>query len=246
VTTTPQITRAKLIPMLTQDGIDTDVNHHLTVQFNPATLRVTLANTLKADNPGGSGSTGAAAQYIDKSESTLSVELVYDTSVERSGVAANTDVRLQTQRIAAAFMAPQPPEPPRSQQPRAPQRCRFQWGRFQFTGMVSSYTETLDFFAPEGIPLRATLALTLKEDRYQFDFNEGAGAAARPAPRFASGGDDTSAADVAQTAGLHPQDWRVIADFNRLDNPRLTSGAGVLVPSVSASASASLSFGVRP
>lgn len=225
--TAPQITRAVLIPMLTQDGIDTDTNHHIPVQFNPATLRVTLANTLKADSRSGGGSTGAAAQYIDKSESTLAVELVFDTSVAREGVSADTDVRLQTQRIAAAFMQPQDAG---GSQPRAPGRCRFQWGRFQFTGMVSSYTETLDFFAPEGIPLRATLALTLKEDRYQFDFNpDAAQAAARPTPQFAAGA-DRQTPEVAAAAGLHPRDWRVIADFNRLDNPRMTAGVGVLIP----------------
>lgn len=232
--TAPQITRAVLIPMLTQDGIDTDTAHHLPVQFNPATLRVTLANTLKADSRSGGGATGAAAQYIDKSESTLAVELVFDTSVAREGVAASTDVRLQTQRIAAAFMQPQDPG---SARPRAPRRCRFQWGRFQFTGMVSSYTETLDFFAPEGIPLRATLALTLKEDRYQFDFNPDARAGVatpRPTPTFTPAGPGTSAADAARAAGLSPLDWRVVADANRLDNPRLTVGAGagvsILVP----------------
>ena len=91
--TAPQITRAVLIPMLTQDGIDTNTAHHIPVQFNPATLRVTLANTLKADSRSGGGSTGAAAQYIDKSESTLSVELVYDTSVGRAAAWAASGLK---------------------------------------------------------------------------------------------------------------------------------------------------------
>ena len=45
----PQIARAKLIPM-NGDQVETDESKHIDVQFNPATLRVTLSNTLKADN----------------------------------------------------------------------------------------------------------------------------------------------------------------------------------------------------
>lgn len=225
-----QIARAKLIPM-NGDQVDTDENKHIDVQFNPATLRVTLSNTLKADNRGGSGGSGAAAQYVDKSESTLAVELVFDTSITaelgahgRETVAANTDVRTLTRRIADGFMKPQDAG---SQRPRAPVRCRFQWGSFQFTGMLSSYSETLDFFAPEGIPLRATLALTFKEDRYQFDLDPSVQAAARPG--FGRGGQN--AADAAQAAGHDPRNWRDVADLNRLDNPRFTPPGAVLLPS---------------
>lgn len=232
----PPITRAKLIPMQGQTPVS-DESQHIEVQFNPATLRVTLSNTLKADTRSGSGGSANAAQFVDKSESSLSVELLFDTTVkwERGAGAhpetvaeANSDVRLQTRRIAEKFMQPQDPE---STRPRAPLRCRFQWGRFQFSGMVSSYSETLDFFAPEGIPLRATLALTLKEDRYQFDLNEGAGPAAqRLPPSFTPGGSGVSAAQATQAAGQDPRDWRSIASANGLENPRFTPSAGISVP----------------
>lgn len=186
----PQITRAKLIPMV--DGQpDPDTATHIEVQFNPANLRVTLSNTLKADNRGGGGAT---AQYVDKSESSLTVELLFDTSVARPGVAANTDVRTLTVRIADAFMKPQGD----ASRPTAPKICRFQWGRFQFTGMVSAYTETLDFFAPEGIPLRSTLALTLKENHYQYDLLQG---------------------PAAERRGL-TWDWRQAQSIAELENPR--------------------------
>ena len=221
------IERAKLIPM-EGDRPVTDEAQHIEVQFNPATLKVTLANTLKADSRGGSSGSRNAAQYIEKSESSLAIELLFDTSIKWKAVAANSDVRVQTKRVAEQFMQPQDPD---SNRPKAPKRCRFQWGRFQFTGMVSSYTETLDFFAPEGIPLRATLALTLKEDRYQFDMNEGsAAAAARSLPTFAAGGQNVSAAQATQAAGGNPRDWRSLAAANNLENPRSTPASGVSVP----------------
>jgi hypothetical protein len=230
-----QIARAKLIPM-NGDQVETDESKHIDVQFNPATLRVTLSNTLKADNRGGSGGSGAAAQYVDKSESTLAVELVFDTSIaaqlgsdartDRETVAASTDVRTLTKRIAEGFMKPQDAD---SNKPKAPKRCRFQWGSFQFTGMLSSYSETLDFFAPEGIPLRATLALTFKEDRYQFALDPSVQAAERARPSFAPGGEGQTAASATQSAGQNPRAWRTVADLNRLDNPRFTPAVGVLI-----------------
>jgi hypothetical protein len=235
--TQPQVAKAKLIPM-NGDAPDPAEANHIVVQFNPATLRVTLANTLKADTKGGSG---AAAQFVEKSESSLAVELLFDTSVDRPEAAANSDVRLLTQRIAAAFMKPDDSNP---QRPGAPKRCRFQWGRFQFTGMLASYGETLDFFAPEGVPLRATLALTFKEDRYQFDMDAQVQAAARSAPTFAPAGNAVTADQAAANAGRDPRDWRSVALFNGLDNPRLTFSAGLSIPAPEVKLSATAQIGV--
>ncbi len=248
--TQPQIAKAILIPM-DGDKVVTDTSKHIVVQFNPASLKVSLSNSLKADNKGGAG---AAAQFIDKSESSLSVELLFDTTRDMNHsvaykadgadyggdfkAAANSDVRKLTQRIAAAFMQPQG-EP---EAPKAPQKCRFQWGSFQFTGMVSGYGETLDFFAPEGIPLRATLSLTLKEDRYQFDMDVSVQAAKREAPVFAkappappppgepAGAKDATANEAAKKANRPEGDWRAIAQYNQAENPRFMSGDNVLIP----------------
>ncbi len=250
-----QIAKAVLIPM-NGDQVETDVGKHIVVQFNPATLRVTLSNILKAENHGGASS--AAAQYVGTSESSLAVELLFDTTVAheeiqhsvtqeprennafnplraselgtRAGstqIEANSDVRKLTQRIAEAFMKPLNPE---SVRPGAPQRCRFQWGSFQFTGMLATYSETLDFFAPEGIPLRATLALTFKEDRYQFVLGKTEQNLQHQSPTFASGGAGISADRATQAAGGNPRDWRGTANFNGLENPRVTPEGGLDMP----------------
>jgi len=237
----PQIQMAKavLIPM-NGDQVETDSAQHIPVQFNPATLRVTLSNTLRAENRG--GGSAAAAQYVDKSESSLAVELLFDTSRDFSHTAvydegdtsfsndfrveANSDVRRLTRRIADTFMQPQNPD---SDRPGAPRRCRFQWGSFRFTGMLSNYTETLDFFAPEGIPLRATLALTFKEDRYQFDLDASVRAGARGAPAFAPGGPGVTTDRAVQTAGGDPRDWQAVASANDIENPRFTPPGGLLI-----------------
>lgn len=259
MSSSPPLTKAVLIPM-NGDQPETDETQHIIVQFNPTSLRVTLSNTLKAENAG--GETSNAAQYIDKSESTLAVQLLFDTTVpgavsgstgtpsndtqrtqtqSRASQAdheANTDVRLLTKAIADVFMQPQNPE---AERPSAPKRCRFQWGAFVFVGMVSSYNETLDYFSPEGVPLRATLALTLKEDRYQFETDPNTTISERNQPTFAPGGEDVSAASATRAANKKPQQWRELALFNGMENPRLSAQSGLSIPGVSLGASVGIS-----
>ena len=45
---------------------------------------------------------------------------------------------------------------------KGPPAVRFVWGEFRFDGRVEALEETLDFFSPEGRPLRARLALSLR------------------------------------------------------------------------------------
>lgn len=240
---TATIERAKLIPVR---GSTVQTARALSVQFNPETLKVALSNTLKP--PKGSGG-NAAAQFVDKSSSTLTVELIFDTTLEA------TDVRLKTKEIAERFMKPKPS----GNRMQAPDRCRFQWGAFAFVGMMQSYDETLDFFSPEGIPLRATLSLKLSEDRYQFETLQRT-AAARATPRLTAsgaspetpredgggGGAPPGVPEAGQPvtaanaeAGRSPRDWRDTALFNGLESPRFPTAPAIAVPQVSLTGSVS-------
>lgn len=155
-----------------------DGERWLRVQFNPDTLKTSLSTNLKTSDRGGSGK--AASQYIEKSESSLTLELVFDTSTtapdliqEPGGGNATTrvvhsDVRRITRNLATFFLQSRDAKKANSKKPPPPSRCHFRWGSFGFTGMVSSMNETLDYFSPDGVPLRATVSLTLKEDRFQF------------------------------------------------------------------------------
>lgn len=227
-----KLSKAVLIPLDAQNQ-DAAEETWIKVQFNPASLKVTLSNTLKDSNSGSGQS--KAAQFVDKSESTLAIELLFDTSVldaenltEADGTQTllHQDVRQQTQKIATEFMKPQDAE---SSQPKAPKRCRFQWGSFSFIGMLSSYNETLDFFSPEGVPLRATLALTFKQDNYQFDIID-LKDALRQQGRLAVDGEGVSAADANLAANRDPKQWRDTALYNGMENPRFSDNQGVVMP----------------
>jgi len=244
------IERAKLIPVSGSND-QPNTNEAIDVQFNPASLKVALSNTLK-ENP--RSGTSRAAQFVDKSSSTLSVELIFDTTVGTGEGGANaieegSDVRKLTGRIADKFMKPVES----GNQMRAPSRCLFQWGAFEFLGLVQSFDETLDFFSPEGRPLRATVALKLSEDRYQFRSREVA-QAQRATPTLTSTGgapaDEGEAVaggnvplhQAAAAAGRDPRDWRDTALFNGVESPRLPSPSALAVPRAGIAAGGGVSF----
>lgn len=252
-----QITRARLVPMEGEERADE--NQWIPVQFNPNSLRITYSNTLAAERSTGANS-APAAQYIDKSESSLSVQLIYDTSVpgplnseflwalQKDDVAAspgqqtaagnandkshqaNTDVRILTKRITDAFMNKD--NAPDSGEHKVPRRCQFEWGAFIFKGMVSSYNETLDFFSPEGIPLRATVALTLKEDSYQFELANQQ-AAQRATPNFSSANASSGVAQAAAANKKNPKNWRDMALLNGIEDVRAIGLDAIVIPQVS-------------
>ncbi len=158
---------------------ESDGKNWLRVHFNPETLRTTITTNLKNEDQGNQQTQG---QYIEKSESSLSLDLVFDTSVvapdvhqAQDGQGANRlihkDVRLITRQLSEFFLKSpdlDTTDSSRESTMRAPGRCHFRWGSFGFTGMISSISENIDYFSAEGIPLRSSVSLTLKEDRYQF------------------------------------------------------------------------------
>lgn len=215
----PDVEHAQLVPV-TGSSDTPDLDGAIPVQFNPTSLRVTLTNTLKASERDGSD---RAAQYVDKSSSTLNVELIFDTSMP------GTDVREKTRAIAVKFLKPVG----EGERMEAPSRCLFQWGAFEFVGLIASLNENLEFFSPEGTPLRSSVSLQLSEDRFQFRSAE-ARAAERSTPTFgAAGGSGQAARPVHQAnaaSGGDPRDWRRTALLNGVENPRLPQGGALAVP----------------
>lgn len=120
----------------------------ITVHFNPTSLQLSIANTL-----GASGESGDTKQYVTGSSATLTMELTFDTTD------VGTDVRGATQRIASLM------EPDDA---RIPAIVKFEWGTFVFQGMVQSYQETIDFFSPSGVPLRAKVNLSMARQEAVF------------------------------------------------------------------------------
>jgi hypothetical protein len=203
--------------------------HTVPIQFNPQTLKVSFQNkTAGGEQPG-----GASKQAVGNFSTKLSVELLFDTSAE------GTDVRKYTKDISF-FIRPDPDSGSAANSERVPPGVQFEWGSFIFRGVMDSIDETLDYFSEEGVPLRATISLSIT--RQEFELKQRNGAAG-------GGGQPLEPAELRDSiqalAGRDGKsgDWKLIAAANNIDDPlRLSAGALINVNAgagISAGASAS-------
>ena len=145
----PEIPRLELARFRTLSGspaVEFDV------QFNPESLEYSVSNTLKEEGKG-----ARKKQFIDRSSAKLTMKLVFDTTD------SGEDVRERTDQVAALM------RPVGEAGKQVPPNVEFSWGLYAFSGMVERHKETIDYFAASGVPLRATIELTLVSQDVQFD-----------------------------------------------------------------------------
>jgi hypothetical protein len=202
------------------------------VQFNPDSLKVTFANQLQ--QPQGTGDQGGpqAQQFVGAGSTKLAAQLWFDVTQSLGDLPDVTDVRELTKRVAY-FITPRG-EPVNAPKKFMPPAVRFSWGTFRFDGIMESLEETLELFSPEGRPLRASVAITITQQKITtFAFNEGvpeppaftrragttpqtaaaAGSSVQSMSSSPAGGDSAAAA-----AG--GREWQSIAVANGIENPR--------------------------
>jgi len=182
----------------------------VTVQFNPQTLKLTYSNESKSGNQPG----GSASQYVGSGTTKLAVELLFDTSQ------SETDVRYWTAKVGYFL---QPKDQPDQNSKKVPPGICFEWGSFSFAGVADSMQETLDYFAENGTPLRATIALGLS--RLDIVFPKNAPAPGQPTPAGQPGTTQLtptpSNKTLPQMAGStgNSANWKSIAAANNIDDP---------------------------
>ena len=206
---TAEPTRAMLTPVT---GADAAIQVH----FNPTSLQISITNTLDEKGPG-----NQKTQYVTKSSAKLTLDLIFDTT------GTGGDVRVDTGKVAK-LMAPGK----RDRQGTPPTIVKFEWGTFTFQGLIESYKETIDFFSSDGIPLRASLNLTLASQEKVFE-SLGPGNSKRQADSVVRdlSPSGESLQDVSQKAG-NPAASRAIAAENGLENMRFASGPIALNPNI--------------
>jgi hypothetical protein len=248
------LTKARLIEL--EDDISTKKGggKEVRVQFNPDTLKVSFTNQVQnSDAQGNNQKPAPPRQVFGKGTTKLVLQLWFDVSAQDGsapGAQAADDVRQLTEQVAY-FMLPQ-----ERTYGLVPPAVRFLWGTFQFDGVMDSLEETLEFFSPEGRPLRASVSVGISQpkiDKYQYGQADpraaggGAGGAGkgaspqtpgtRPLAQASAGLSFQAMADLNGVGG----NWQAHASANGIENPRaLTPGQFV---SFNPSASASAGFG---
>lgn len=158
----------------------------------------------------------------------LTLELFYDVTEPIDGQPFD-DVRVKTNEVVALTRIKRDME--------RPPVLSISWGddskdvfNFPFVGVITSLTQNFTLFSSAGKPLRATLsvkileALDWQKDELETD--------PEFTTRLVKRGDSLSS--IANEVYRDPARWRVIAEANRLDDPRhLTIGLRLAIPKVS-------------
>lgn len=201
------------------------------VHFNPTSLRVALTNQFGEDPP---------EQHARATTAKLDVELLFDTTHDGS------DVRSATASLRALAVATGVTAPASGQQQQANgslPKAFFHWGTTTFEGLIESLTETLDYWSSDGVPLRASITLSMKGSELKSSAYTASAMATNveapalvdfvPVPAMNGMG-----ASGAAAKGGDPGAGRFLAALNGMESMRAGAAAGA---SISASASINLS-----
>ncbi len=109
-----------------------------------------------------------------------------------------------------------------------PSLVTFEWGKIKFTGFIIDISEKFTLFSPTGVPLRATLEITLKSNKKDNNVRESPD---RTKHRVVTSGDTLYGFAYAEYGDC--AQWRRIAEANGIDNPRrVKSGESITVPAI--------------
>jgi nucleoid-associated protein YgaU len=208
-----------------------DASVRVTFLFNPKELSVEKSNQFaEVAIPGLSS---PIFQFVRGNARSVTMDLFFDTYEE------GTDVRAHTDRITgwdAGSMFSNLPGSAKGlmdidSELHAPPICLFIWGAFVFQCVIERVSKRFTLFLPEGIPVRATLSVALKEYReVDIQVKELDLHSPDVTKRWTVKQGDSLWSIAVKKYG-DPADWRLIADANRVDNPRMiTPGSELVIP----------------
>lgn len=175
-----------------------DTGERITVAYNPTeyTASQTLVVTSEA----------AGLQFQTLRDPDFTVSLFFDT------YELGSDVRTLTNPIAALQ------EPTvRNGAKSDPPKCRFSWGGFKYDGMLTAFEQKFIMFLPSGVPCRCEATLTFTAAPTPEEVVENAGLDNCRRFTVVNSSDRLDVLAWRQTG--NPEDWRLIAAANGIDDP---------------------------
>jgi hypothetical protein len=174
-------------------------------------------------------------QFVRGQNEKLTVDLFFDTTAGVKGDAPNAQIgpgAIDVRTLTEPFYQLVKMQPVTH----APPRILFIWGEGDnraFHAIVESVQQKFDLFSPEGIPLRATLSLSLREYKtLEEQLSElKPQSTDRTRSYVVKRGDTLNG--IAATEYGDPHVWRVIAEANDIANPRdLRPGTTLQIPAL--------------
>ncbi|MCL3861857.1 LysM peptidoglycan-binding domain-containing protein [Actinotalea sp. K2] len=214
------------MPATEKAFLEIESGERLPCLFNPAQLAISRSNTWAGDAMPGRGV--PQLRYTGAQSGTLSLELFFDTTN------AGVPVTRYTGKILALMdVDPSLPGANEATNNVRPPYVTFHWGDLHsFKAVVAQLDLTFTYFSSTGIPLRATLALTLKQYEPSKAFGPQNPTSGTPSPhrvhRVQSG--ETLDRIAARYYGDSTR-WRSLASANSIDDPlALRPGALISIP----------------
>jgi hypothetical protein len=194
------------------------------VLFNPAEYSIEKGNNFSSTAL--PGMSNPVTQFVSGNADTLTMDLYFDTyaksSRHGSDVILREDVRKYTRRITNLMEI--------DSTLHAPPVVEFIWGAglgtpegFQFKGIIEKVSQKFTYFLDDGTPVRATLNVTFKEYKTiqeQLAENDLESPDRTKRKEFKEG---DAIWYFAYDEYGDPALWRVIADHNGLENPRIVA-----------------------
>ena len=190
---------------ITADAAATPLGPEIEVQFNPATLKLDLANQVE----GGDSRGRQNRQYLGKTSTTLTFDLHFDTA-DQGDTDAPVSVRTLTAQVER-FVLPKG----EGNTKQAPPKCRFHWDELVVDGIISSVSIDFDLFAANGTPLRAKMSVSIKEQDAKYELlqsgpgaNQAGNATPPGAPGTGPGSTGSPAPPIAAPTPFRASRWR--------------------------------------
>ena len=198
-------------------------NQTFEVLFNPAEYSIEKGNTYQSTTLPGLGT--PVTQFVSGNADTLTMELYFDTYAKSSRhgtVAIREDVRNYTRKISELMEI--------DRDLHAPPICEFTWGPplgspegLQFRGIIERVSQRFTYFLDDGTPVRATLSVTFKEYKTVQQQLEELDLQSPDRTKLREFKDGDAIWLFAFQEYDDPGLWRVIADRNALENPRIVA-----------------------
>jgi Contractile injection system tube protein/LysM domain len=183
------------------------------LHFNPAEYKLTKENTF-AEIPI-PGLESPPLQYIRGGARVLSMDLLVDTSDELDDVRKKYVKKIQKQLY-------------KNDKLHAPPILKFVWGKQNFTGVLVSLDVTYILFHSDGKPLRAKLAVKLKEYRkVEIQLKDSPTQSPDVEKRYVVRAGETLSS-ISDAVFRNPAQWREIARANGITDPRAVPPGTVL------------------
>lgn len=186
------------------------------VIFNPAEYSIQKGNQFSSTPL--PGLSNPIVSFVNGDADVLTMDLFFDTYTDMG----SSDVRKETDKISVLLdIDPALHGPP---------PVLFVWGALRFKAVIERLTQRFTMFREDGVPVRATLNVTFKEYKTIEDQLDPPNESSDWSKRRIVAENDRLCL-IAAIEYEDPAVWRVIADANDIENPRLLQpGQEILLP----------------